>query len=101
MITDSYGILVDTFALFSILCYTRSNIFLFSMNLPDILLIVQIVALSIISILVALILFRVYEIVARVEVTSRNLNTINRILLKTQNFSLSDLLIDIKHFFMK
>lgn len=101
MITDSYGILVDTFALFSILCYTRRNIFLFSMNLPDILLIVQIVALSIISILVALILFRIYEIVARVEVTSRNLNTINRILLKTQNFSLSDLLIDIKHFFMK
>ena len=71
------------------------------MNLPDILLIVQIVALSIISILVALILFRIYEIVARVEVTSRNLNTINRILLKTQNFSLADLLIDIKHFFMK
>lgn len=71
------------------------------MNLPDILLIVQIVALSIISILVALILFRIYEIVARVEVTSRNLNTINRILLKTQNFSLADLLIDIKHFFIK
>ncbi|MFO0763766.1 MAG: hypothetical protein U0518_02815 [Candidatus Gracilibacteria bacterium] len=69
------------------------------MTLPEILLIVQIVALSVISMLVALILFRIYEIIARIEVTSRNLNTINRILLKTQNFSISDLLIDIKHFF--
>ncbi|MCA9378393.1 hypothetical protein KC711_05940 [Candidatus Peregrinibacteria bacterium] len=94
-----HSFLVDTFALFSILCYTESNFSNLYMNLPEILLIVQIVALSIISMLVALILFRIYEIIARIEVTSRNLNTINRILLKTQNFSISDLLIDIKHFF--
>lgn len=66
------------------------------MSLTDILLIVAILALTGVSALIILILYRLYEIITRVESLSRHVDIVNRLLLRTSSFSLTDIIADLR-----